>query len=65
MPIPSTLMKNAEPTISHLRSIRSMIGSESADPIGYPMNVSVVKVSDVTIEYPFEARTRGTSVPNP
>ena len=29
------------------------------------MNVSVVKVSEVTIEYPFDASTSGTSVPNP
>ena len=29
------------------------------------MNVSVVNVSDVTTEYPFDASTSGTSVPNP
>ena len=29
------------------------------------MKVSVVNVNDVTIEYPFDASTSGTSVPKP
>jgi len=40
----------AEAAISHRRSIRSITGSDRAEPTGYPMKVSEVNVSEVTIE---------------
>src|SRR5262245_61548132 len=39
---PNALIDAAAPMISQRRSTRSMIGSESADPTGYPINVSEV-----------------------
>ena len=39
---PHTLMRNADPTICHRRSMRSTTSHESADPIGYPMKTTDV-----------------------
>lgn len=47
---PNTPIASALAVMSVLRSTRSMIGNDRADPIGYPMNVNDTKVSEVTIE---------------
>jgi len=48
-PTPNRLIRNADPAMIHRRSTRSMIGSDRADPMGYPTKVTAVNVRDVTI----------------